>query len=68
MTSVVATTTIVGESIGMMIAPEDLPLVRAVDAGRLQDLGGDALEAGRQHDHREAGPHPDPDEDQGRSC
>ena len=40
---------------------EDLPLGRAVDPGGLDDLVGDGLDGGRQHDHGEPGLHPDHD-------
>ena len=48
-------------------APEDLPLGRAVRAGRLERVARDRGEPGRDHDHREAGPDPDVGEhDRGR--
>ena len=65
---VVATTAIVGSSSGKHDPPEHLELVGAVDAGRLEQLGADALEPGRQDDHGEAGQQPDPDDDEERSC
>ena len=40
-------------------AEEDLALVGAVESRRLVDLGGDALDGGRQDHHREAGLQPD---------
>ncbi len=47
-----------------MIPRKTWHLVGAVDPGRLEQLGADALEAGRQDDHREAGQQPDADDDQ----
>ena len=43
---------------------EHLELGRAVDAGGLDDLVGDRLDGGRQHDHGEPGLHPDHDHHQ----
>jgi len=61
---VVATTAIVGDSRGQRDPPEDLELRGAVDARGLENLGADALQRGRQDDHREAGPDPGADDDQ----
>jgi len=43
---------------------EDLPFARAFDAGRLDDLGRNALDCGRQDDRREADGAPDAHRDE----
>ena len=50
--------------IGTVIAEELLALSGAVEAGRLGDLHGHALDGRREHDHGEAGLEPDEDDDQ----
>ena len=64
MAMVVMTVMIEPLMIGTMIAEEDLPLVGAVKPRGLEDLDWDALDRGRQDDHREAGLQPDEDDDQ----
>ena len=64
MTIVVATTDDGGADHRHGDAEENCDLAGAVDARRLEDVGRDALERGREDDHAEAGPHPDVDGDE----
>ena len=62
---VVATVMIEPLIMGTITPEEELPLRGAVEARGLDDLGRDALDRGRKHDHRKARLKPDHDHDLG---